>query len=88
LRISADTRDPHCIEVLPARPQQRDLAVELRVTHRFGLDVERRERDAPEICGARAHLVLDDLEASRGVELLGQLRRERDRTVALPVRLE
>src|SRR5262245_29368170 len=78
----------HRVEERPARAQQPELAVELRVVHRFALQARRRERDAPEVGRARAHPVLDDVEPSGGVELVGPPSRDRDRPIPLAIRLE
>src|SRR5919204_3092973 len=83
-------RDPRrdAVEERPAGPQQRDPALELRLTHRPLLGRRGREGDAPEVGRTGSDPVLHDLEGPGGVELACHPGETRDRPVALPVGLE
>src|SRR5207248_539204 len=59
------------IEEPPGRAQELDLAVELLLRHRPLLGARRREGDGPEVGRAGTDPVLDHLEATGAVELLG-----------------
>src|SRR6266508_2930862 len=49
----------HIVEKRPARLHQRQLTFQFVTRHALLVDARKRERDAPEVSGARAWILLD-----------------------------